>query len=526
MNLGVLIEGLRVRGASGPPPESLRICDITDDSRTVVPGSLFIARAGTKADGRRFIPDAVAAGAVAILTDDPDVSVPSRPTTPVILADPISQVAAAMAERFYGSPTSSLDLIGITGTNGKTTTAHLAHQILNGAGVRCGLIGTVVIDDGVEVAPATLTTPPATELSRTFARMVESGCKAAAMEVSSHALDQGRVAGLHFDVGVFTNLTGDHLDYHGTMDAYASAKACLFESLAPEGWAIVNAEDPAAPRMLRNCPARVLRCSVAEDGVAPVPPSVPWGSRDDGHLECRATIRQMNLSGTRVLLSGPWGKFETTIRLLGRHNVMNALQAVAACHAAGIQPAALEKQLAIASAPPGRLEPVTTAADAFAVLVDYAHTDDAMRKVLAAVAPLVQRRGEAEGGRLSIVFGCGGDRDQTKRARMGAAGAELADLVYVTSDNPRSERPGDIISQILDGVPAAQRHKVAIDADRKRSIQRAIEEARPGDILLIAGKGHEAYQIVSDGRGGTVSHHFDDREVARAALAQRRHTHA
>lgn len=522
MNLGVLMEGLKARAAVGPRPETVRICDITDDSRTVVPGSLFIARAGTKADGRKFIPDALAAGAAAVLTDDPGVSLPAK--VPLVVADDVPLVSAQIAERFYGAPSSKLDLIGVTGTNGKTTTAHLIHQILNGTGVRCGLIGTVVIDDGVEVAPATLTTPPSTELSRTFARMVEADCKAAVMESSSHALDQGRVAALHYDIAIFTNLTGDHLDYHKTMDAYAAAKAKLFEMLAPEGWAVVNAEDPAAPRMLRDCKARVLRCSIL-DGSVPRQ-AVSWGSRDHGHQDCTATVRSMTMNGTRLLLSGPWGKFETTTRLIGRHNVMNALQAVAACYAAGIQAAALERQLSVAVAPPGRLEPVTASDDPFAVLVDYAHTDDAMRKVLTTLAPLVQNRGKPDGGRLSIVFGCGGDRDRTKRPRMGAAAVELADLVYVTSDNPRTERPSDIIGEVLSGIDAGARFKVAVDADRRHAIHRAIDQARPGDIVLIAGKGHEPYQIVSDGRGGTVTHHFDDREVARAALTERRHVHA
>lgn len=521
MNLGVLIEGLKARVAAGPRPESVRICDITDDSRTVVPGSLFIARSGTKADGRKFIPDALAAGAVAVLTDDPGASLPAG--TALVLTDDVSIVSAQATERFYGSPTSKLDLIGVTGTNGKTTTAHLIHQILNGTGVRCGLIGTVVVDDGVEVAPATLTTPPSYELSRTFARMVESDCKAAVMECSSHALDQARVAALHYDVAIFTNLTGDHLDYHKTMDAYAGAKAKLFEMLAPNGWAVVNAEDPAAPRMLRECKARALRCSI-KDGSVP-PPAVSWGVRDAGHRECVATIRSMTMNGTRVLMSGPWGNFETTTRLIGRHNVMNALQAVAACYAAGVQTGSLERQLAVAVAPPGRLEPVTTSGDPLAVLVDYAHTDDALRKVLETLAPLVHDRGRANGGRLSIVFGCGGDRDRTKRPRMGAAAAELADLVYITSDNPRTERPSDVISEILEGVGEAQRAKVSVDADRRHAIYRAIEETRPGDILLIAGKGHEPYQIVSDGHGGTTTHHFDDREVARAALTEHRHVH-
>lgn len=522
MNLGELIAGLNVRPAgrtTGTP--AVRICDITDDSRTVVPGSLFIARGGTKADGRKYVPDAVRAGAVAILTDDPGVALPKGADLPILITDDVAIVAAKMAERFYGSPCSKLELVGITGTNGKTTTAHLIHQILNGAGLRCGLIGTVLIDDGREVAAATLTTPPATELSRTFAVMAESGCKAAVMEVSSHALDQGRVAALHFDIGIFTNLTGDHLDYHGTMEDYAAAKSILFRMLPSDGWAIVNAEDPSHERMLAGCKARVLRCMVED-----APRHRAGTGLTDHHPDtCRATIRSMGMSGTRVAFSGPWGSFEVTTRLIGRHNAMNALQAIAASHAAGVQPAALERQMAQALPPPGRLEPVTNPGDPFAVLVDYAHTDDALRKVMATLRPLVEHKGTGRGkhpGRLCVVFGCGGDRDRTKRPRMGAAAAELADVVIVTSDNPRTERPSDIIDQILAGIPGELRHKVSIDADRERAIHRAVEQARVGDIVLIAGKGHETEQILPDGLGGTIKHHFDDREVARVALAQRR----
>jgi UDP-N-acetylmuramoyl-L-alanyl-D-glutamate--2,6-diaminopimelate ligase len=532
MKLGELIAGLKVRPA-GPVDASqagaVRICDLTDDSRTVVPGSLFIARGGTKDDGRKFVPDAIRAGAVAVLTDDPRVAIPRGSAVAVLVSDDLPIVAAQMAERFYGSPSSKLDLIGITGTNGKTTTAHLVHQILNGVGTRCGLIGTVLIDDGREVAPAILTTPPATELSRTLSVMAESGCAACVMEVSSHALEQARVAALGYDIAVFTNLTGDHLDYHGTMDAYAAAKAMLFEKLPSTGWAIVNAEDPYADRMLASCRAQILRCSVddARAGLAPkrLPPAPPEG-------ECRATIRSMTMSGTQVTFAGPWGRFEVTMRLVGRHNAMNALQALAACHCLGVEAPVLERQIAVAAAPPGRLEPVTGPADPYAVLVDYAHTDDALRKVMETLRPLLDERiaapgarglrGEHRSGRLCVVFGCGGDRDATKRPRMGAVAAELADTVIVTSDNPRTERPSDIIDQILAGVPGELRQKVSVDADRARAIERAIEGARPGDIILIAGKGHETDQIMPDGRGGTVRHHFDDREAAKLALVQRR----
>jgi UDP-N-acetylmuramoyl-L-alanyl-D-glutamate--2,6-diaminopimelate ligase len=533
MNLGELIAGLPVRPAGARTPDRaatlppLRVCDITEDSRTVVPGSLFVARVGSRSDGRKFVGDAVAAGAVAVLTDDATPSLAERCRVPLLAADDLPRTLATMAERFYGGPTARLVLIGITGTNGKTTTAHLTHQILNGAGVRCGLIGTVMVDDGVAIGPATLTTPPATELSRTFGVMVEAGCKAAVMESSSHALEQGRVSALHYDIAVFTNLTGDHLDYHGTMESYGAAKARLFESLEPDGWAIVNAEDPWHARMLERCRARVIRCSVRDSGEA-CPPS-PGGEGGEGgepshkersYLAC-ATVRAMSITGARVRFEGPWGGFETTTRLVGRHNVMNALQALCASWAAGVQRPSLERMIRTAGAPPGRLEPVTGPKDPYAVLVDYAHTDDALRKVMSALIPLV--RGGGSKGRLIVVFGCGGDRDKTKRPRMGAAASELADAAIVTSDNPRTERPGDIVDQILAGIAPERRGTVQVEVDRARAIRKAVEMARPGDMVLIAGKGHETEQIMPDGRGGTVRHHFDDREVARAALLERRH---
>jgi UDP-N-acetylmuramoyl-L-alanyl-D-glutamate--2,6-diaminopimelate ligase len=534
MDLAELISGLKVAAApaSPVPARGVRICDITDDSRTVLPGSLFIARVGTRMDGRRFVPDAVAAGAAAILTDAQGADLRIGGPLPLLVAEDLPTAAAQIAERFYGHPTTRLALIGVTGTNGKTTTAHLVHQILCGSGVRCGLIGTVLVDDGVAVGPATLTTPPALELSRTFAVMVEAGCRAAVMETSSHALDQGRVSALQYDAGIFTNLTGDHLDYHGTMEAYAAAKARLFAMLPAEGWAIVNAEDPWTGPMLQDCRARVLRCRVeedagplfqphSEDGGAP--PGEPHCADAAEGAECCAAIRSMNMAGTLVMFTGPWGRFEAHLRLVGRHNVMNALQAVAVAWSRGVSPAMLARQVSRALPPPGRLEPVTGPRHAYQVFVDYAHTDDALRKVIAAVSPLVGRAADGgPGGRLCVVFGCGGDRDSTKRPRMGAAAAELADIVFVTSDNPRTERPSDIIDAILAGIPAEHRHKVQVDVDRRRAIRKAIEQAQAGDIVLIAGKGHEKDQIVSDGRGGTVRHHFDDCEVAREALAELR----
>lgn len=501
MDLSELISGFGVvaRGPQGP----LRVCDLTEDSRTVLPGSLFVARGGTKDDGRRYIEDAVRAGAVAVLSGPGGVPPGLAERVRVLESDDVEGVSARLAERFYGEPTSKLDLVGVTGTNGKTTTTALVWQVLNAAGVRCGLVGTVRIDDGREIAPAMMTTPPSIELSRTMATMVEAGCKAATIEASSHALHQKRVAALKFDVGVFTNLTGDHLDYHGTMERYADAKAMLFEMLPPDGTAVSNDADPWAARMLRDCRARVIPCVEGEG---------PTGGR-----LARGWIVRAGLSGMVVRLDGPWGVIAAEVPLIGRYNLMNVLQAASACHALGLDADQIRRGLARCKAPPGRLEPVSSAGDAASVFVDYAHTDDALRNMLAAV------RGAMNGqGRLWVVFGCGGDRDRTKRPRMGLAAAELADAVVVTSDNPRSESPGSIISEILAGIPEALRGKAEVHADREEAIRHAVRRAAPGDVVVVAGKGHETEQVVSDGAGGLVSTPFDDRVVALAALDARR----
>lgn len=506
MRLDDLIVGLDVQPVGVPVGGGVvRICDLTEDSRTVMPGSLFVARQGGKSDGRAFVATAVKAGAVAVLSDDAALRVPA----PAVLlhADDVPLAAARLAERFYGDPTSRLKLVGVTGTNGKTTTTFLIHQLLNGVGVRCGLIGTVVVDDGTEVAPAQLTTPPALELSRTFARMLESGCAAAAIEASSHALHQKRTAGLKFGVGVFTNLTHDHLDYHHTMEEYAAAKAILFAGLGPEATVVVNATDPWTPRMLRDCRARVVRCAVGAEG----------------HADLRALIRRVSATGMDVTITGPWGEWSLKLPLIGTYNAMNALQAAAAVAALGVDPALIATGLTRIAAPPGRLEGVTTPADPFAVYVDYAHTDDALERVLTVAREILDAGGEDQerAPKLHVVFGCGGDRDRTKRPKMGRLAAAIADRVIVTSDNPRTEKPGAIIDQILTGVAAGQRGKVVVHADREQAIHAAVAQAEVGDIVIIAGKGHEDYQLVPDGAGGIVRNHFDDREVARAALAKR-----
>ncbi len=507
MNLAQLIEGLDVSWLGNPralDPARVRVCDLTEDSRTVVPGSLFIARAGLTSDGKAFVKNAVDAGAVAILTDSAelsgDLALAHRAGLAVLSSRDVALATARAAERFYGSPSSSLKLSLVTGTNGKTTVSSLVHQLMNHAGRRAGLIGTVAIDDGSEVAPAAMTTPPSIELSRSLSLMVESGCVAASLEASSHALAQKRLDALSVSVAIFTNLTGDHLDYHKTMDEYASSKARLFTLLDPSARAIVNMEDPAWTQMVRSCKAPVWRCS-----------TVPKGSPD-----CLAETLDTSLNATRLRLLGPWGKIEARVPLLGPYNAMNVLQATAAAHAMGLLDEDLARGIEHLKPPAGRLERV--AHEPFSVFVDYAHSDDSLRSVLAALRPLAK-------GKLLVVFGCGGDRDKTKRPRMGKTAAELADACVVTSDNPRHESPGSIIDEILAGVPKQHREKISVQADRARAIRHALELARPGDLVLIAGKGHETEQLLPDGRGGIHRIHFDDREVARAALAELHRVH-
>ena len=351
MRVGDLIQGLSVRLAGPASDADIRVCDVTEDSRTVLPGSLFIARQGEQADGRRYIVDVVRGGAVAVLTDaeggatfqekPPELVGLAEPVA-VLIAEDVEHAAAQMAERFYGNPSRDLTLVGVTGTNGKTTVTWLLHHLLNACGVRCGLVGTVYVDDGGDLAPATLTTPPSIELSRTLGLMRDAGCRAAALEVSSHALEQHRVSALAFDAAVFTNLTGDHLDYHETMSAYAAAKARLFAMLPETGLAVVNIDDPAAGTMLEAAKGRRLGCTVAgADGV-----------------EANAVIEQMNIRGTTAEYRGPWGSIRAHTRLVGLHNVMNTLQAIAVAHGAcGLAREKIEPALGKLSPPPGRLEP-------------------------------------------------------------------------------------------------------------------------------------------------------------------------
>lgn len=476
------LEGASVIAAAS----KLEITGISEDSRTVRAGDLFVARAGTKTDGQQYVADAAAKGAVAVMTESRLTGSP----LPQVIVPSAARGASVAANIFYGHPTATLKTFAVTGTNGKTTTAYLLRHLLAKAGLKCGLIGTVEIDDGRSTRPAEMTTPSAIEVARLLGTMRDRGCRACAMETSSHALDQHRVAGVNFIGAAFTNLTGDHLDYHKTMDAYAAAKARLFESLSPDAVAVVNADDKWSARMVERCSARIIKFGFNRTA------------------DYRARDVAITADGSHFVLCTPDGKTEVHMRLLGRHNIENALTAAAlAGEALGLSVHRIAAALRDAAGAPGRLQSVAAGRRPFSVLVDYAHTDDALENVLSALRPLTR-------GKLRVVFGCGGDRDPTKRPRMARIAQQLADVVYVTSDNPRSERPDMIIDQIVKGF-SSKKHDtpVIVEPDRRAAIARAIADAEAGDVVLIAGKGHENYQII-----GTTKHHFDDVEEAARAL--------
>lgn len=476
-----LLDGI-VDAAALRQHDELAISGVFDDSRKVIPGSMFVAMRGSAADGRAFVADAVARGASVIVGEG------VSPVSGVVAFDvhdarlAIAQVAARW---FDGrSPTSlGLKLLGVTGTNGKTTTAHMTREILRAAGQKCALLGTVQIDLCGRSFSAEMTTPGPLDLLSYLREAADHGATAAAFEVSSHALDQRRADGLEFCAAAFTNLTQDHLDYHGTMENYAAAKARLFEMLPPGATAIVNGDDAWSERIARDCKARVLRYSIGDRG------------------DIRASVTRDSVSGTlyRMTIGGRELALENAI--VGRHNVYNALAAAGLALASGAPIAAIERGLNSLRNVPGRLQRVPLQRP-FEVFVDYAHTDDAIRNVASVLRPLTR-------GRLIIVFGCGGDRDKTKRPKMARAAAEFGDVIIVTSDNPRTEDPARIIDDILPGFDAAARGRVTVEVDRRKAIERTISGAGDGDVVLIAGKGHEDYQII-----GREKTHFDDVEVA------------
>ncbi len=483
------------RRAAGPPilerlaGLGVPLADLTADSRAVKAGSVFVAYPGTARDGRDFIAEAIAKGAAAVLWERRGFAWDERWAVPNLGIEGLRGRISEIAGQVYGDPSAALWMAGVTGTNGKTSVATWIAQALDGLGRRAAIIGTVGNGLVGELAEARNTTPDAIVLQRLLADYRRRGAHAAAMEVSSHGLDQERVAGIAFDAAVFTNLTRDHLDYHGSMEAYAEAKYRLF-SLRGLGHAIVNVDDEWGRRFAGRLAAGSLEL-------------VTYGTGAGARLA--ASEVRLAADGVRFRLASPWGRGEVAAPVLGAFNVSNLLAVAGALLAAGVGFDEALAALAKLSPVAGRLERLG-GGDAPLVVVDYAHTPDALEKALAALRPSV-----GPGARLLCVFGCGGDRDPGKRPLMGAVASRLADQVIVTSDNPRGEDPRAIIAQVLEGV--AGRPAEAL-ADRQVAIFAAVHQARAGDVVLVAGKGHETYQEI-----GGVRHPFSDREVALAALA-------
>jgi UDP-N-acetylmuramoyl-L-alanyl-D-glutamate--2,6-diaminopimelate ligase len=468
---------MTLRDLMGNDAPDVEVSGLAYSSRSVVPGTLFFCVPGFRADGHDFAPDAVARGAVALVCQTPlGLGVPE------VIVDDVRAAMGPAAALFYGDPTSELEVLGVTGTNGKTTTAFLVRHLLEAGGRQTGLLGTVKrVVGGVE-EEVERTTPEAIDLQATFRAMLDGGDRACAMEVSSHALELGRVAGIRFACRIFTNLTQDHLDFHETMEAYFAAKRRLFED---PGLSVVNVDDEYGRRI-----AAEVEC-------------VTFGVEREA--DYRARDVEFDLMGSRFLCETPDGQLELSSPLPGLFNVQNVLGAVAAARAVGMPGEAIAEALPSFGRVPGRFEPVDEGQD-FGVLVDYAHTPEALENVLAAAREVTR-------GRLHVVFGAGGDRDRGKRPLMGEAARRLADRVLVTSDNPRSEEPESIVDAIMEGAgPGAER-----ETDRRRAIARAIETAEPGDVVVIAGKGHEQGQEFENGR----KEPFDDGSVAREALRAR-----
>jgi len=491
-----------------PEPSSMDVSDasvgdtpvtaVTYDSRLAGPGSVFVALRGANADGASFAREALNRGALAVVSE---AGPPQGVTRPWIRVPDARLSLAALAATLYDNPSEELTLVGITGTNGKTTTSYLLTSIFEAAGIRCGRIGTVGYRIGDREVEAARTTPEAPELQRMLREMVEDGCGACVMEVSSHALTLRRADRLHFAAAIFTNLTRDHLDFHRDMEAYFVAKRRLAELLPETGIAVTNLDDPRG----RDFAAAARRpVTYAIDAPADVHPGPLTYSLEGLSFDART----------------PRGTLRLKSPLVGRPNAYNILAAVSAAMALDVPFSAIERGIAQLADVPGRFQVVSSPSDDVRVVVDYAHTDDALKNLLETARPLAT-------GRVITVFGCGGDRDRTKRPLMGAVAARLSDLVVLTSDNPRSEDQNQIIEEVKRGIvvpgrpstgaaPIRSTPFLAIP-DRKSAIERAVLEAAAGDLVLIAGKGHEKYQVIGD---RTLP--FDDVEVARATLARRR----
>jgi UDP-N-acetylmuramoyl-L-alanyl-D-glutamate--2,6-diaminopimelate ligase len=481
-----VLKGYKIEGS-----EDIEIFDIQYDSRKVGKGSLFIAIKGEKADGNLFAEQAVEKGAVAVVTDSSEFAVRSSATTIYVLNP--REALANISAVFYDQPAAKLKLIGITGTNGKTTTSFLVESVLREAGLNPGVVGTINYRYAGKVLPAPNTTPESLDLQRLLKDMLESGVKAVVMEVSSHALSQERVGGCVFDVAVFTNLTQDHLDYHITMERYFEAKAKLFTDFIDEGkTAVINMDDPKGEDLSKRALGRVIGYRIKGRGI---------------ETNIYPKDIKLGVDGIEGTLATPLGEIKIKSSLIGEFNLYNILAAAGAGVALGLRVDVVERGITALNNVPGRLERVD-AGQPFTILVDYAHTPDALERVLSTIRGLTDKR-------IITLFGCGGDRDRGKRPIMGRVAAEYSDIVIVTSDNPRTEEPLKIIEDITSGV-GGQESGVRVIPDRREGITEAIKEAREGDVVLLAGKGHEDYQII-----GREKIHFDDREEAIKAVKGR-----
>lgn len=474
------------------------ITGLSQDSRNIRAGDLFFCIRGVRMDGHRYLNDAAAAGCVAAVVEYIPEQVPEGIT--LIQVQNVSSVVKTIAGKFYDYPDRKLQVIGVVGTNGKTTSTFLMKSILEAAGHRVGLIGTIVNLVGDEVIAVNdgsvhNTTPGALELQQLFAKMVEAGAEYVVMEVSSHSIHQGRVDGITFRCGIFTNITQDHLDYHGTFEEYLRVKTKFFVNLPALSWACINGDDEHAEYIISRTGAKV----------------VTYGIRSD--VNVKAEDIRLTPHGAVYKAKTPQGMIELNLQLTGYFNVYNSLGVLAAALSLGIPHDAIKAGLEKISGVPGRFQQVTVPGADFSVIVDYAHTPDGLENILQTGRGLNPHR-------LIVVFGCGGDRDRTKRPIMGKIAAQLADYTIITSDNPRNEAPHQIMADIEAGLKEIQPPvPYTMIVDREEAIRKAIGMAETGDIILIAGKGHENYQIFEGNR--TI--HFDDREIAKAALEERFH---
>ncbi|MBN2684694.1 MAG: UDP-N-acetylmuramoyl-L-alanyl-D-glutamate--2,6-diaminopimelate ligase [Pontiellaceae bacterium] len=482
MRLSELLKSVEVLGVLGD--EKVEVTGVAYDSRQVTPGCLFIAVPGEHVDGADFVSDAVSRGAVAIVSEcsfDPGSGVA------LVQVTCARRALAGLANAFYGNLSKKLFTVGVTGTNGKTTTTYMIRDVLRAGGFEPGLLGTVAYEVGERSIPATRTTPEATEIHSMFERMCQHGCDAAVMEVSSHAIAMERVHGIEFNVAVFTNLTRDHLDFHGGMEAYFETKARFFDFVRDGGsgrTAVINIDDPWGKKLADE---RLLDSTIVTYGF-------------DAAAQVRATKVIPSLSGTDFYVETPWGKGPVRLKLLGRFNVHNALAALATGGVSGVDFRPMVAALENLASVPGRLELVVDRHKR-RIFVDYAHTDDALKNVLTTLREICK-------GRLIVVFGCGGNRDHGKREKMGRVACELADYSIITADNPRNEDPSTIAGHILEGFKSSCDCEVVLD--RRAAIAAGIAMMKRKDVLLVAGKGHETYQ---EFKGAVVP--FDDRETVR-----------